>query len=435
MSARDRAGSVAGDPARLQVAVPELGSRFDLCQAIALEVPAAPQLETGARSVFRESSVPGPRFCSRLPRSAVAAWLLTLGGCLGQAAAPAACNPEVPSACASSDSACLGSDAVCMPLDSARWERLGLDGQEVLALAETDWGLFAGTATAGLFRLNAATGEWTPLGLSEGLVRALLFVGDDPRRLLVGVAPDPARGDVPVNLLATEDTGKTWLPWDQGLNQPGGAKHAPHSLAVDPGNPSRVYMGTDAPILRSENGGREWYYVFASPAAFGQGVHSLLLSPARDGRIWAGGQDGVARGYVRSSTDWGDTWTALELTPGKFNSVSALALEVVRSRLWAATAQGVFRSDDGGSSWELAPGLAYAGQLLFLGDTLLAARAEAPVDPNVPGYPLGLYLSVDGTWTRIEVPDGALAGRCMIVDREGHVLIGTAGSGVWKVIF
>ncbi|GIW52784.1 MAG: hypothetical protein KatS3mg081_2139 [Gemmatimonadales bacterium] len=247
-----------------------------------------------------------PRACtdqSPWGRLAVAVWTLTCAACTARETVTGECDAQVLSPCPSSDSTCAVPGAACvsvpanMPVDSARWERLGLETQEVLSLEESEWGLFAGTRT-GLFRRDASTGEWIPLGFSQGSVRPLLFIRGNPPRLLAGVQ----------------------------------------------------------------------------------------------------------------------------------------ALEPRTFRLWAVAGVGLFYSDDGGGSWKVYPRLDRAGRIVFLGDTLVAARGELPTDPNTQIYRLGLYIKVADTWIRIAAPQEAPAPRAIIVDREGRLLIGGVG-GVWRVTF
>lgn len=315
-------------------------------------------------------------------------------------------------------------------LQGSCWVNLGLEGGEIWSLAQTEWGLFAGTRNAGLFYFTADRGEWTSVGLDDASVTALLFVPATPQRLLVGTLPDPNGGGPEVTVWATEDTGQTWVAWDRGLNEPGGVQHSPFSFAYDPTNPDRLHMGTSFPILRSTDGGRTWQYVLGTADDFGNGVRAILVAPSADGRLWAA-VTASSRGFVWRSTDWGDSWAFTELVPFQLNHVSDIAIsEGLSSTLWAATGRGVVKSVDDGATWITSMD-APAGFLALVGSTLYAAAVDGPVDGR---YLLALRSTNDGgaTWQPVPTPPDLLAASSMIADDLG-IIVRTRGSGVWRL--
>lgn len=105
----------------------------------------------------------------------------------------------------------------------------------------------------------------------------------------------------------------------------------------------------------------EKYWVFRGPNNFAGRVRSLVFDPGQPSRMWLGS----AGGGVWASTDGGATW---KLTDDYMQSmvVSALAVHPKkRGILFAGTGEafsakqhgaGLFRSRDGGASWSLVPG-------------------------------------------------------------------------------
>ena len=169
-------------------------------------------------------------------------------------------------------------------------------------------------------------------------------------------------------LFRSRDFGASWFPADAGLFI-GGAL----GIAVHPGDPGQLLYGTDARLLRSKNGGRDWVTEAAATmpgAAFAvafdaDGKGALASSGTRifytdDGAIWrdalAPGGAAPARAFVRSST---------------------------ANRVYLAGAHGLFVSDDRGRSWSRA------------GEGMLPETAVSTVVVT-PGPPENVYAAIDG---------------------------------------
>ena len=148
-----------------------------------------------------------------------------------------------------------------------------------------------------------------------------------------------------------------------------------HSIQLDPTDPKRMYIAISAAgTFRTDDGGESWAPknkgvaadFFPEPDNFpevGQCVHKLLLHPERPDRLWQQNHCGVYR-----SDDRGETWERLEGNglPSGFGFPLALDPRDPGRRLRdprggrARTASrrdgrlGVYRTADGGASWELA---------------------------------------------------------------------------------
>jgi photosystem II stability/assembly factor-like uncharacterized protein len=335
-------------------------------------------------------------------------------------------------------------------LASGCWTFLGLDGKWITALAETPWGLYAGTLDDGVFRLDA-TGRWQGVGLNiaRGYISALLYTPTTPPRLLatIGAKRDTAgTNDTRGAAYATEDGGRTWKPWDGGLDARLAARGNDawgYALAMDPGNPDRLYMGLSYPIMRSNDGGQSWQYVWGSDDIVGGGIAAILVDPQRTGRVWAVGGTLYLHAAILRSNDWGDSWAFTDPTPTFDNTVLAIALDPAGSgRLLAAAGGGVIASDDSGVSWSYTF-FGSPSAIASLGSALYVATSEnlrSSADPqNLPLTDLGLYRTRDGgtIWDTLPVPNGSGGGRSLVVDSQGRLLIGTQfgsrRSGVWRL--
>lgn len=123
---------------------------------------------------------------------------------------------------------------------------------------------------------------------------------------MVGLQPR-ADEQTEAAVFATEDAGATWKPWDGGLAARFGFRAWAHSLASDPLNPERLFMGQSSSILRSEDGGESWRYVLGNENLQGLGINSIVVSANSDRGVWAGGQTAFFAAAVLRSRDSGDT--------------------------------------------------------------------------------------------------------------------------------
>jgi hypothetical protein len=332
--------------------------------------------------------------------------------------------------------------AACSVVEPAdgRWTSLGLDGKWVTAVAQTPWGLFAGTRDDGVFRLDSTGAEWRPLGLGHLFVYCMLPVPSAQPHLLVGVGIRTPWDPRAPSVFATAD-GTTWTPADGDLAAVGGGSGV--SLAVDPGRPERLYLGDGANILRSEDGGATWALVLGDSRFAGNGVWSIVVSPTRDGTVWASRVNSFGVSEVSRSRDWGDSWESFVPSPGVEVPIYGLAVDARNtSRLWAGLDGGAILSEDAGETWQSSLFADYAtiSELVWLNEDLLAIGMYRNFATNEAGDPIGeeinrlrLYRLRGGAgrWETMDVPSDVRGGRSATIDSHGRLVVGTAGSGVW----
>jgi photosystem II stability/assembly factor-like uncharacterized protein len=183
----------------------------------------------------------------------------------------------------------------------------------------------------------------------------------------------------------SQDLGKTWR---EGLHAPKFPEDAGRSVErlwrVQPGRPSEpglLFCGVDPGCLfRSEDGGETWFEEAALnnhatrtgwfPGAGGLIVHSIVLDPADRERMWVA----ISAAGVFRTQDGGTSWqpmnSSLKNVLAKYDTNAQLYPEVGQcvhhlvhaggdnDRLYAQTHYGTYRSDDGASTWtEITEGL------------------------------------------------------------------------------
>lgn len=156
-----------------------------------------------------------------------------------------------------------------------------------------------------------------------------------------------------------------------------------HSLLVAPTDPHQLWLGTHVGIYESLDGGRSWTFAGL------EGQDAMNLGRTQEGTVWTAGHDVLSR-----SSDGGKTWTSVrpEGLPGL--DVHGFAIDPDnRSLLYAAVAgKGLYRSSDGGESFELVSTDVGPG---VLGMAVSAEGRILAADPS-----RALFASDDGgrTW-------------------------------------
>lgn len=192
-------------------------------------------------------------------------------------------------------------------------------------------------------------------------------------RLLCGVAH--------AALFESGDGGETW-EWNQGLEghhtrpnwQPGLGGLCLHTIVPDSKNPNRLFLGISAVgVFRSDDGGQSWnlknngirnlFRQEGQPEFIGAEdtccVHKFVQDPTQPDTLYQQNHAGVFR-----STDAGDSWHPIEnglpskfgfpivMLPGKPKTLFTVPQEESFSRTFPEGRLGVYRSRDGGDSWE-----------------------------------------------------------------------------------
>ena len=219
------------------------------------------------------------------------------------------------------------------------WTRFGtgLAGREVLSLGLIGNEVIAGTDD-GLFLSAGATGAW------ERLTTVVDGVDVHPRVTdVVALNTRTVLAATSKGLLRTADGGRTWQRTPLGISE------QISSLAVSPSDSELVIAATALGVFRSTDGGATWAQV---SAGFGDiQAHTMAFVPSNDRVLFAATSKGLFR-----SDDQGTTWG--RATGGiPWTDITGLAVHADGRTIYASdfTFGGIFRSADGGASWERMP--------------------------------------------------------------------------------
>jgi photosystem II stability/assembly factor-like uncharacterized protein len=146
-------------------------------------------------------------------------------------------------------------------------------------------------------------------------------------------------------LIARGARAQVWKP----LGPPGGDVH---SFAIDSSRPGRLFLGTaDGHVFGSQDDGEHWTLLGRAGARQDAVITAIVVDP-RDGNVLFAStrtQDPAAGGGIFRSADGGRTWDTSGL---EGQAVRALAIAPSDADiLVAGTLDGVYRSNDNGKNW------------------------------------------------------------------------------------
>lgn len=178
--------------------------------------------------------------------------------------------------------------------------------------------------------------------------RALTMDPTDPNILYLGMDgdPEPGRNLPGGGVFRSADGGKTWT---RCAGQPG-SRRMYYGLAVDPSNPKRLFWSAcnnGGGAWRSEDEGATWEHVFKNE------TWSFNLEVAPSGMVLVGGNN------LYRSMDHGKTWKKITNFANDATVVGIAVDPANEKRIWVSRTSwgsdnvgGIFRTTDGGATWQ-----------------------------------------------------------------------------------
>ena len=318
---------------------------------------------------------------------------------------------------------------------------------------------YAATASGGVWKSTDAGASWKPIFDDQSIssIGSIAVSSSNPSIVYVGSGEANIRGNVAAGngIYKSSDAGKTWTQVWKHEGQIG-------KMIVHPDNPDVAFAAVlghafgpnpDRGVYRTTDGGKTWQQVLKKDD--NTGASDVEMDPSNPLIVLAGlwqarrsPWDLVSGGpgsglYI--SRDGGDTWKPLKgegLPEGIWGKIGIAIAPSDPRRIYVlieAEKGGLYRSDDGGSKWELANPSRALRQRAWYYSTLSVnpANREDVWFPQVP-----MLHSIDGGKT-LQYVKGLHHGdhhdvwidpknpKRMVAANDGGVDISTNGGETW----
>lgn len=266
-------------------------------------------------------------------------------------------------------------------LDGYAWRNIGPDrGGRSIAVSgvvgRPDEGYF-GAVGGGLWKTTNGGDDWFPVTdfqINSASVGAVAVAETNPDLVFIGTGETCIRGNILPGdgVYRSRDAGATWE--HIGFSE----SHGISKIRIHPTNPDIIYVASfgkysaeseERGVFRSTDGGDTWERVLFRDAR--TGAIDLVIDRNDPDVLYASLWEAFRKEYTASSggpgsgmfksTDGGDTWTEMTRNPGmpQEGMVGRIGLAVSSAdsdRVYALFENdngGLFRSDDGGDTWDL----------------------------------------------------------------------------------
>ena len=289
---------------------------------------------------------------------------------------------------------------------------------------------YMGSTGGGVWETRNSGQSWENISdgfFKAGSIGSIEVADSDPNVIYVGTGSDAPRGNISpgIGVYKSTDRGRTWTHC--GLRHGGQIGE----IRAHPANPDLVYAAVlgcifgpndERGVFRSKDGGGTWEKVLFINSS--TGAIDINIDPNNPRVLYAGFwtadrkpwslTDGSEEGGVYKSVDGGDNWEKVRggLPEDELLGKVDIAISPADSdRIWVLQQTGkeetggLYRSDDGGESWNRVNGEHKLRQRQYYYTHLYAD----PLDENTV-YILntGFYKSTDAgkTFDRVSVPHG-----------------------------
>jgi len=194
---------------------------------------------------------------------------------------------------------------------------------------------------ASICAFAAGTRQWTVLGPDGGDVRSLAYDPQNPNRIFLGTSTGV--------IFVSDDSGHNWSRF---AKLGSGDDYVLDHIAFDPQNSRSIFVSAwsvqdqnAGDVFRSHNGGKDWEVL---PAMRGKSVRAMAVSASDSKVVVAGALDGVYR-----STDGGNAWQRISPNDGIVKNIESIAVDPKDPNVvYAGTWHLAWKTSDGGANWQ-----------------------------------------------------------------------------------
>jgi photosystem II stability/assembly factor-like uncharacterized protein len=194
---------------------------------------------------------------------------------------------------------------------------------------------------ASISAFAAGARPWSVLGPDGGDVRSLAYDPHNPDRVFLGTSTGV--------IFVSDDGGHNWSRF---AKLGAGDDYVLDHIAFDPHNSKTIFVSawsvqdqSAGDIFRTHNGGKDWETL---PAMHGKSVRAMAVSASDDKVVVAGALDGVYR-----SNDGGNAWQRISPNDGIVKNIESIAVDPKDPNVvYAGTWHLAWKTGDGGANWQ-----------------------------------------------------------------------------------
>ena len=194
---------------------------------------------------------------------------------------------------------------------------------------------------ASICAFGAGAGQWSVLGPDGGDVRSLAYDPQNPDRVFLGTS---------TGVIFVSDNGGH--NWSRFAKLGAGDDYVLDHMAFDPQNSKNIFVSAwsvqdqnAGDIFRTRNSGKDWE---ALPGMHGKSVRAMAVSASDNNVIVAGALDGVYR-----SNDGGNNWQRISSNDGVVKNIESIAVDPKDPNVvYAGTWHLAWKTSDGGGNWQ-----------------------------------------------------------------------------------
>ena len=194
---------------------------------------------------------------------------------------------------------------------------------------------------ASICAFGSGARQWSVLGPDGGDVRSLAYDPHNPDRVFLGTSTGV--------IFVSDDGGHNWSRF---AKLGAGDDYVLDHMAFDPQNSKNIFVSAwsvqdqnAGDIFRTRNGGKDWE---ALPGMHGKSVRAMAVSASDNKVIVAGALDGVYR-----SSDGGNNWQRISSNDGVVKNIESIAVDPKDPNVvYAGTWHLAWKTSDGGANWQ-----------------------------------------------------------------------------------